>query len=177
MLVGWEPEPERHGWFRCLPCEKAVYYRYLGMHEGSASHEKCLSIWMLRNQSQRMMKQAGPSGEPDRPSSQASQLRGHLSQILANLAQRNQHPNVAPLCTPEVMDRPLEVDWSATAIRDYHQEASYETNAVSALADDLQRHILDPGAVDADSDDENAEVDDAEGGIGEEHNSLVAFEN
>ena len=53
------------------------------------------------------------------------------------------------------------MDWSIADLSDYHQDSCQASNAVNALAADLQQYILHSEAVDADSDDEEAELDEA----------------
>lgn len=163
MYTGWQIERSRRGWFRCLPCDKAVEHRYVESHEGTAAHLKRLPFWLAEGQNTRDSRGAGDNSHSfrSRTSSQAPVVRGSLARILANIS--GGQLSHAPKDTSQDSQPVIGVDWEAADIQQYTQESTYERNAVKALAEDLQRYILDSGAVDMDSDEEDAEIDDAQG--------------
>ena len=153
---GWRPELLRHGWFRCLPCDKAVEACYLEHHEQTVAHKKHLHFWHVEGEESKREE------EPNRQSSSEGEyIRGNLGRILANLGGRNTATDVLREVPVDSNEQMINVDWSRSDLCEFKQDETLESHAITALAEDLQRHILNGGAVDMESDDEEAELDEA----------------
>ncbi|ETW83356.1 hypothetical protein HETIRDRAFT_119480 [Heterobasidion irregulare TC 32-1] len=130
--------------------------RYLDQHEGTNAHNKHLQFWRVDSDLSN-----SNTDEPRRCLQEGEYLRGNLGRILANLGGRKSSPDILQNIPSDFNNRPIEMDWSRANLSDYHQDSFQASNAINTLAADLQQYILHSEAVDADSDNEEAELDEA----------------